>query len=109
MTIGKAIGASLVEEVNVFDQQAEERNHNLGGNTQRGISTRTTMKAQERERSEAPRLREAVQIQNTTYSLSAAVSCLRAVGGSPERCSVVVEVSGGIHLMLSKQNTQKCV
>lgn len=30
MAIGKAIGTALIEEVNVFDQEAEERYHNLG-------------------------------------------------------------------------------
>lgn len=30
MTIWKAIGTTLIEEVNIFDQQAEERNHDLG-------------------------------------------------------------------------------
>lgn len=30
MAIGKAIGTALIEEVNVFDQEAEERYHDLG-------------------------------------------------------------------------------
>lgn len=29
MAIGKAVGTALVEEVNVLDEQAEERDHNL--------------------------------------------------------------------------------
>lgn len=30
MTIWKAIGTTLIEEVNIFDQEAEERYHDLG-------------------------------------------------------------------------------
>lgn len=31
MPIGKAVGTALIEEVNVFDEQAEEGNDNLEG------------------------------------------------------------------------------
>lgn len=31
MAVGQPVGTSLIQEVNVFDQQTEERNHNLTG------------------------------------------------------------------------------
>lgn len=31
MSVGEPVGTSFIEEVNVFDQEAEERNNNLEG------------------------------------------------------------------------------
>lgn len=34
----ESVGASLIEEVYIFDQEAEERDDNLGDNRQKGVA-----------------------------------------------------------------------
>lgn len=81
-------GAAFVQEVDVFDEEAEERDHDLEdrNNGSRRRSTRPwTLTA-------APG--------SPAHLLLTAVPSLRPLGGAAERSAIVAEVTGGVHLVL---------
>lgn len=95
VSIGQPAGTAFIQEVDVFDQEAEERNHNL----------------EERDKScfwyftfgtSVFYLSSRVMSCALSHLLLTAVCRLRPLGGATERSAIVAEVTRGVHLVLSE-------
>lgn len=94
MSVGQPAGTSFIQEVDVFNEETEERNHNLEERDDKFILTFYTW-----DNSFLYFLEESCV---HSYLLLAAVCGLRPLGGATERSAVVAEVTGRVHLVLSE-------
>lgn len=94
VTVGQSAGTAFIQEVDVFDQEAEERNHNL------------EKKKKKKDQLHLNHLFTSFKVLH--YLLLAAVTRLRPLGGAAESSAVITEVTGGIHLMLHVMRPSRC-
>lgn len=92
MSVGQPAGTAFIQEVDVFNEETEERNHNLQETVESSLKRiqRLVLQTFLHESCAPPHL------------LLAAVCSFRPLGGTTERRAVVAEITGWIHLMLNE-------